>query len=281
MASRKIQKSRSGSYLISLPKSWAEEADLKKGDRVKIRKEEDGSLSLLVSEERSKINHKLVLEDFKSVHSLQDTIKACYMQGAETISVVSEDGTITEVKEKLRPIVLDLIGSEIYKDRPDKIVFRVLVDPTKFSMQNLIERVHSLISSVFQHALDALKSNNPEIASDSSQRGEDAKRLYRLMIRETKLANIDKEIASAIGIENKGEILVFTIAARGLSRMAHHTVEFASLISEFCEKLSQEDIQLVLEMSNTVQEMVDKSIKSLIEKKYQAGSRGSGPNERD
>ncbi len=266
MTSRKIQKSRSGSYLVSLPKGWVEESGLEKGDRVEIKKSEDGYLTLLLSDQKRKLSYGLNYEDFPNLRALENTIKACYMQGAETIKVKSEKEAMAQEKDKLRPIVLDLIGSEIFKDRPNLISYRVLVDPTKFSIDNLTQRIYNLVTSVHEHAVEALKSDNPDLVSGASERGKDAKRLYRLMIRELKISAIDREVAESIGIEGKGDDLVYTIAARDLSRMAHHAVRFAELVNQSGERLSEEDIDSLLEISNVVLEMEERSVTSLLEK---------------
>lgn len=266
MASRKIQKSRSGSYLISLPKSWVEESGLNKGDRVEMRKNEEGLLTLQLTEKKRKMKFNLKLEDFSDIRTLEDSIKACYMQGAETIEVTSEKETMTEEKELLRPLVLELIGSEIYKDRPRLLSFRVLVDPTKFSIPNLIQRIYNLIESVHEDAITALENKNPALASGSGKRGDDAKRLYRLMIRELKISAIDSGVAESIGVEGKGEDLVYTIAARDLSRMAHHTVRFAEIISDSGDRLSEEDIDEIMNISEIVKEMGEKAVKALLNK---------------
>lgn len=266
MTSRKIQKSKSGSYLVSLPKDWVEESGLEKGNRVEIKKSEEGFLQLLLSDQKRKISYKLNYEDFPNIRALENTIKACYMQGAETIKVESEKETLSQEKEKLRPIVLDLIGSEIFRDRPGLISYRVLVDPTKFSIDNLTQRIYNLVTSVHEHAVEALKTNNPELVAGASQRGKDAKRLYRLMIRELKISSIDREVAESIGIEGKGDDLIYTIAARDLSRMAHHAVRFAEIVHQSEEGLSEEDIESILEISDLVMEMEKKSVNSLLEK---------------
>lgn len=266
MTSRKIQKSRSGSYLVSLPKDWVEESGLEKGDRVDIKKSEEGFLTLLLSDQERTLSYELKYEDFPNLRALENTIKACYMQGAETIKVKSENEAMSQDKEKLRPIVLDLIGSEIFKDRPNFVSYRVLVDPTKFSIRNLTQRIFNLVTSVHEHAVEALEDGNPELVSGASQRGKDAKRLYRLMIRELKISAIDREVAESIGIKSKGDDLVYTIAARDLSRMAHHAVRFAESVYQSGESLSEEDINSLLEISDVVIEMEEKSVKSLLEK---------------
>ncbi len=265
MTSRKIQKSRSGSYLVSLPKGWVEDSGLEKGDRVEIKKSEDGFLTLLLSDQKRKLSYELNYEDFPNIGAIENTIKACYMQGAETIKVKSEEA-MAEEKEKLRPIVLDLIGSEIFKDRPNLISYRVLVDPTKFSINNLTQRIYNLVTSVHENAIEALEHDNPELVSGASQRGKDAKRIYRLMIRELKISAIDREVAESIGIESKGDDLIYTIAARDLSRMAHHAVRFAELVHQSGDRLSEEDINSLLEISDVVLKMEEKSVTSLLEK---------------
>ncbi len=237
-----------------------------------MRKTGNGSIALQLSEKERKLKYNLTLEDFPDLKSLKDAIKACYMQGAETIEVTTEKETMTEEKDSLRPLVLELIGSEIYKDRPGLLSFRVLVDPTKFSIPNLIQRIFNIIESVQEDAVSALKNNNPDFASGSGKRGDDAKRLCRLMIRELKISALDKKVSDAIGVEGKGQNLVYTIAARDLRRMAHHSVRFAEIVSDSMERLTQEeflteeDIETLLNICRKVREMEEKAMNALLEK---------------
>lgn len=50
MESRKIQVSAGGSFFIVLPKEWSKNLKLKKGDRVNVFLEEDGSVRIIPSE---------------------------------------------------------------------------------------------------------------------------------------------------------------------------------------------------------------------------------------
>lgn len=267
MTSRKIQKSRSGSYLVSLPKGWVEESGLEKGDRVEIKELEKGSLSLQLTERESKSNYELNYENFSNLESLENTIKSCYMQGAETIKVKFGEKSVSEEKEKLRHVVLDLIGAEILKNGPDLVSYRVLVDPTKFSIKNLSRRIFDLVTSVQENAVEALEKEDPELVSGVSQRKKDADRLYRLMIRELKISASNKEVADSIGVKGRGDELVYTIAARDLSRMAHHSVRFAEIVHKSEGRLSDEDIDSILEISDLVSKMEKQSVRALLDKK--------------
>ncbi len=266
MTSRKIQKSRSGSYLVSLPKSWVEESGLEKGDRINMKRSDGGVVMMQLSEDGSRVKFSLNIDDFPGMRSIENVIKACYMQGGETIEVKTDEEPMIEEKERLRSLVLELIGSEIYMDRPGLLAFRVLVDPTKFSIPNLFQRVYNLIDSVHEDAINALKNRDSALVTTASKRGEDAKRLYRLMIRELKISAIDSDVAEAIGIEGKGEDLAYTIAARDLSRMAHHAVRFAEVIGKAMDRISEQDVETLLEMSNLVKEMEEKSFNALLQK---------------
>lgn len=265
MDSRKLQRSKSGSYLVTLPKSWVQQKNLDKGNRVEINQEEDGSLRILSSKEETspKNRSELKVEDFPNLTSLENMVKACYMQGAEEIHIKSEKGTITEEKEKLRNILPDLIASEVTEDRPNEFTIRVLADPRSFSISDLLERISKLISSIHQDTARALREKDPELASDASYRGIDINRLHRLTMRQLSLSMEDHKIAKATGISNHMECLLYAVSFRDLCRMGYHVKRAAEFIEDLYVGLEKELLNKFTEMSEILLKMQKNSSKSL------------------
>ncbi len=264
MNSRKLQKSKSGSYLVTLPKEWIQQKNLKKGNRVQI-KEEDETLRITSPKEDKppKKQSELKVENFPNLSSLENMVKACYMQGAEEIQIKSEKGTITEEKEKLREILPDLIASEVTEDRPNKFTIRIIADPRSFTISDLLERISKLISSIHQDTARALREKNPELASDASYRGIDINRLHRLTMRQLSLSMEDHNIGKSIGINDHMESLLYAVSFRDLCRMGYHVKRAAGIIGDLNVGLGQEFLKTFDEMSEILSKMQKNSSKAL------------------
>lgn len=267
MASRKIQKSKSGSYLVTLPKSWVEKVGLEKGSRIGIKIREDGSLELTPSLEttRPKSEFDLKVEDYPDDRALENMMRACYMQGGEEIRISSKEGTITEKKERLREILPGLIASEVAQDRPNKFIIRVLADPTSFSVNDLFARISDLIFSIHHDTVRALQEQKTELASDASYRGGDIDRLYRLTLRQLVLSMEDRQIASSMGISDRTESLLYAISARDLSRMGYHVRRAANIVGELKLDLGSELIKPFIDMSEIFSDMLENAVNALTE----------------
>ncbi|KXA95979.1 hypothetical protein AKJ39_05235 [candidate division MSBL1 archaeon SCGC-AAA259J03] len=228
------------------------------------------SLSLNPSEKTSKPESKfdLDLEDYPNARSLVNMIRACYMQGGEEIRVFSSKGTIVEEKESLRAVPSDLIGGEVVLDRPDEFAIQVLVDPTRFTISNILFRISDLISSMQKDSIEALRSASATLASDASDRGGEINRLYRLMIRQLEISAEDKTVADSIGIKNRLETIHYAIAARDLSRMGYHIVKVAKRVGNLKTEIKPEIMDLIVDLSDTVSDMREKAVKSLLSNDY-------------
>lgn len=267
MASRKLQRSKSGSYLVTLPKSWVEDMGLEKSSRIDINRQEDGSLHLVPSRETSKPKNKIELkfEDYPDLRSLENMVKACYMQGGQEIQIATEEGTITDEKEKLRKILLDLIASEVTEDRPSKFVIRVLADPRSFSINDLLNRISNLISSIHKDTTRALEEEDSELASDASYRGVDIERLHRLTMRQLSLSLDERRIAESIGINNPMECLLYAVSFRDLCRMGYHVKRAAGIVGDLNTEPDRELIDLFLKMSKVFSDMRKNATEALAE----------------
>ena len=268
MRSRKLQRSKSGSFLLTLPKSWVKEKKLEKGERVDIAEEEDGSLRIVPPMEKSHNENKteLKVEDFPNLSSLENMVKASYMQGAEKIEVFSEKGTITEEKSRLRDILPELIASEVTQDRPSRFTIKVLADPRSFSIEDLLERISELIHSIQKDAAKALKENNPELASDAQYRGIDIDRLHRLTMRQLSLSMDNRRIADSIGIKNQMECLLYAVSFRDLCRMGYHVKRAAGIVGNLKIDIEDKFVKILLDMSKRFLNM-QKNVTEALRKK--------------
>lgn len=181
MESRKIQKSASGSFFVTLPKSWVKESGLKHGDRIELVAEKN-HLSLFSKNRSDKQSTevKLNLELYTEPSLLERQIVSCYVRGYDIINIYSKKMITYEWKNLIKKTIINLTGTEISEDFSDRVSIRTLVDPSKFPLKDLLKRICVLVSTMHEDAIHALRDNNPELALDVINRYSEVDKLYRL-----------------------------------------------------------------------------------------------------
>lgn len=229
MDSRKIQRSVSGSYIITLPREWVEGHHLEKGERVNLVLNEDGVLSL-VPANQARGTAQECFQDFDSYESLslaERRIKACYVEGDDIITIASKKFLPPEAKTRIKAAAGDLIGMEVTEDFANKLVIRTLVDPVRFPLRDLMKRIYVLASSMHQDAVEALKQKDEALARDVLGREKEVEKLYRLLLRQVMIATKRIDIARSLGIRDARSGVVTALVSRDLNRVAFYGASIA------------------------------------------------------
>lgn len=229
MDSRKIQKSVSGSYIITLPKEWVEDQHLEKGERVNLVPNEDGILSL-VPASQAKGTAQECHQDFDGYDSLslaERRVKACYVEGDDVITISSAKFLPSEAKTRIKAAAGDLIGMEVTEDFANKLVIRTLVDPVRFPVRDLMKRIYVLASSMHQDSVQAFQKKDDGLALDVLGREKEVEKLYRLLLRQVMIASKRIDIARALGIRDARSGVVAALVARDLNRVAFYGASIA------------------------------------------------------
>jgi len=296
---RKLQKIKGGSFTLSLPKQWVEEHRLKSGEQMAVHEEEDGALRIfpMGAGVEKPLEVTLSLGDFPSLRALEYCVATYYIQGSSRINIISKKIMSAEQKKRLKQLRTELPGVEVAEEEANRLSFQVLIEPTAFSMESLIERTSSFSLKLQQDALKSLVEWNPALAKEVQERGGEAQRHYRVMIRQVALASLNRTIADKIGVKNCQENITFALVARDLSRLVYHSSQIAghvlrlgskrkvdSGILKAFEQLSdvayemqvnaataflKKDAKLavtVLTMMNEIREKEEALLKSIIEK---------------
>ncbi|RLF16034.1 MAG: hypothetical protein DRJ97_02295 [Thermoprotei archaeon] len=262
--SRKVQVGAGGSYLLVLPKDWARKVGLKRGDRLDVLVEEDGSLRVLPPSIKKVAlrEAELSLEEVGGSQWLDRSIKAAYMQGCDVISIVSKDRIPPDLKKTIRSTILDLVGMEVADVQPNKVVLRILVDPTKFPLKELKERAFSLLLSMIKDLISSLEEGEKGYAHDVLDREAEVTKLYRLMIRQSVLAIRDRDIAKAIGVERLEDNITNVMIARDLLQLTFLNARLAKSVLALNERVPSGVSELILNMFKTVYSMIERVFKA-------------------
>ena len=263
MEIRKLQTTAAGTFVVTIPKNWAQKLKLEKGDLVSIELEQ-GDIVLTPTKTRSTSQTRsLEIDEFKDQKLLELCITASYIQGHDITEVVSKDKILPDQKRWVRHAVEGLIGVEIAEDYANRIVLQNLVDPSRFEMEKLLQRFSVTSKAVFQDAINAFIENDLALAQDAFERGDESTKLYRLLMRLALLAAKNKKIRDEMNIGDFSTVAVKIIAIRELGRMAYYAMRIAQHVGEIEKKLDEDTVSLIQKMTKITIEMQEQAFKAL------------------
>ncbi len=259
METRKLQKIKGGSFTLSLPKQWVQSRKLKSGEQIAVEEEEDGSLRIFPMgiEFEKPLEVTLRLEDYPSLKALEYCVATYYIQGSNRINIISQKIMSAEQKKRLKQLRTELPGVEVAEEEANRLSFQVMIDPATFSLESLLERASAFSLTLQEDAVKSLINWNTPLAKEVQERGGEAQRHYRVMIRQVAVASLSRTIADKIGVRNCQECVTFALVARDLSRLAYHSSSIARhvLILHTKREIDPDILKTITEMSETASEM--------------------------
>lgn len=221
METRKVQQVGYSTLTVSLPRDWASEAGLKPGDIVTVHRDLDGSLKIMPGVEREKRPVKCVVyaDRCDQPGLLARIITGAYMIGHETIHVIGNHGLKPDHRDEIRESVRRLTGIGIVEETLDHVTLQSFIDPTKFTVDGLIRRLHIIVTTMQETAMQALVEKNQRLAEEVTKMEEEADRIYWLIVRQLLLCSRDRTIMARIGITSPLHLVGNRVVAKDLEEM--------------------------------------------------------------
>ena len=231
MKSRKIQKVASRTLTISLPREWVEKRSLRKGDQVFLV--EDGvALKVLPGPEPDE-RHQSASESIVDADlcdepgMLERLIVGNYVRGREKITVRSSRRLLGAHQDELRNATRRLMGIGIVEEGPAKVVLQCSVDPAKYPVDTLLQRLHGIGATMLSESLEGLLTADASLADDALKREDDADMMYWLVHRLVMAAQRDDALLERLGIRSRLEIPGDRLVARDLETVADRCCDIA------------------------------------------------------
>src|SRR3990170_4445520 len=210
MESRKIQKVGAATLTISLPKEWAEQRNLKKGDQVFLV-EEGEALKVLpgpAAEERHRASTEFIVDAdlCEEPGMLERVIVGNYVLGREKIIVRSALRLRSDHQDEVRRAIRRLMGIGIIEESPSKVVLQCSINPSNYPLDALIKRLYNLGATMLSESLEAL------ITQD--------------------VAQTDDALVEQLGMRTRLEIPGYRVISRDLETVADHCYDIAGYVKE-------------------------------------------------
>lgn len=256
MSTRRLQKIKGGSFIISLPSDWVRRNNLEAGSELKVYETFDG-LKIKI-EKKADDEKEISLEDLDTTLYL---ISVYYMQGINRIVVKSNNIISQEVKKALRELQLTHAGLEIEDETFNRITFRVNL-PVNTDLRALVEAFIEKINKVLND-LKSIEEYTSDIKDDLVTRCDILMKDYRMIIRNIALS-VQLDDLYTLNLPTK-DIILYAILMRDLGRFISHLKAYLSLIKEN-ESINKESISILISMFNEATSMFLKENISNIKK---------------
>jgi phosphate uptake regulator len=226
---RTVQSTGRGSFIMSLPKKWAQEIGIDKGSLIAIKIMEDGSLVLIPRkmEEKKDEKSEILKEYFIKVNQRSDTQSVCrrltslYATGAELIHLsFKHTDNSKEFKTSVTNLTRNLLlGTEIVEETTDEMSLQVLINHPELPIEKAIRRMANLSISAHKDSIVALGNLEEDKLQYIYRRKMDVERLNLYVVRQLKYG-IEHNLFGDWGFETSKEFLGYRLVANDIKNIA-------------------------------------------------------------
>ncbi|MCX8204407.1 MAG: AbrB/MazE/SpoVT family DNA-binding domain-containing protein [Candidatus Nezhaarchaeota archaeon] len=270
---RRIQFTGRATYIVSLPKKWVASMGLKAGSRVMISQR--GHSLILTPVEMAKplpqpVEVTVTISSQNDPDMIVREIISLYLLGYRIINVRAGDGHISAMQRNaIRELVRrKLVGTEIISESPGEIKLQTLISYPELSVESALRRVCLIAASMHDYATQALIGFDKRLAKEVIDLDDEVDRFSIYIIRQLKAAVQNERILHDIGLSQPRDCLGYRVIVKFVERVADHAAKIAENVLSLEERLSEEVLQKILDMSNFARNSFDEAVKSLFRKDY-------------
>src|SRR3989344_2824920 len=229
MDKRRLQRTGGSSLTVTIPKKWVTQHELTEKDQVLMYAQTSGALLIKTAPRSTRAQKPAVL----SLANLTPAMitreaTALYIAGVEEIEF--RHPTITkEQRAHIRRSTYLFMGFEIVDESADRVTIRNILDVTKLTIPDTIDKMVATAQSMMKDAVTAVMNNAAEASSDMADRDREIDKLYLVIKRQFHSALSDQMSEEELHLDRSDLNYYSTIAAQ-LERIADHAVKVARLV---------------------------------------------------
>jgi phosphate uptake regulator len=270
---RRVQLTGRGSYIVSIPKHWVEEAGLAKGGQVEFSRQGNSGLLLapldqIRNDERSRCT--ILIDSSEDPESVERKIISLYVVGFSTIEIGSKSGNLSApVREAVRDVVRrKLVGTELVTESSRSATLQVLLTYPQLLVPDALRRMSSIANSMQQDAMQALASSDGEMAKQVMKIDDEIDRFSLYIIRQLKWAVQRPPLLSRIGLTLPVECLGYRIITKSVERSADHAARMAHNSLVIQRKLDAAILKDTSTLSRMSSQMMETALRALFSADY-------------
>jgi phosphate uptake regulator len=254
MEMRKVQITGGSTFIVSLPKWWANEVGLHPNDTVAIMPQTDGTLVLTprLSESDEPRRKKFHLDEEPGLTELLRDLIGAYVTGFDIIEVHQEPRLSTDVRNVVRKFTQLVIGPEIIEEDIDDIKTRDLSSAEDLPFATSLKRMFRIVSSMHREAAQACAELDLGLANDVIMRDTEVDRLDWLVARQYNLLIRNIQLAERLGTARE-HAANFLLMARALERIGDHSTRMAMQVDDLkTSKARKRDLKYLRTLSDSI-----------------------------
>ena len=225
MDTRRIQVTQGESYMITLPKEWAESMGLKKNDSVNVEVQSDGDLivSPVKKIEAPKDIKRINTTGMKNGDFLYRQLIGAYIAGHNMIEAYSDHPLSNSVIDTVNTFAQTSIGLEVLEEDNFRILTKDLIDHAEIRPNKSLGRMSILVKKMIDDVFESAVNNDPSYIKDMEKRDIEVDRIHWLISRQTNIYKKDPWLCKKTG-SNIIELTNHIGASKVLERIGDHTV---------------------------------------------------------
>jgi phosphate uptake regulator len=265
MEIRKVQITGGSSFVITLPKEWANSINLKKNASLGLITQPDGTL-LLTPKITGDQTLRTKVFDMKEIPDKDFLIRllvGAYIEGYNVIKLQLKGQTSPMVRTVVREFTHLTIGQEVVEETSNTITIKDLLNPAEMPLDKTIRRMYIIAKSMHEDAMASLLKGDPSLAEEIKRRDTEVDRLHWLIARQYNLilhnVNLTEKLGVTIDFAN-----TYYIISRTLERIADHAERIARNVPNISDKkVNPEILEKIKVASDLSLEIFTKAMESL------------------
>jgi len=262
--------------VISLPKNWMQLNELNKGDVVSFAIQRDRSLVVYPSAQKKTETKEIILHiglnDDETL--ITPRIIGCYLNGYTGITLISENIFSIPQRKSIRNIA-GMLYMRIMESSAKGIYIQALMDESKASLEQAIQRMHLISQSMCEDAFTALKNNNLELAKAVFSMDDDVDHFTFFILRLLRNAAQNPVLANELRVDPLDcmdhETLVYSMehAADYAADVARHMIMLdgtkEEIPNDICELMHMAGTLAVASYTKAVNTFFSKNVPVAVE----------------
>jgi phosphate uptake regulator len=257
METRKVQLSGGTTYTVSLPKSWATEQDIEAGSIITLRPNDDGTLLLETTQDRSGTERSVTADvSTASDRAVRQRIRALYAVGYDSVTVVDETGHGAERRQAIERTVDELSGFELLEATNTRIRLTTLIDAENIDVRKITLRLRLMTLAMHRDAITAVTEGDVDLAERVVGRDSEADKLFAMITRHFRRALMDLQEIEKLD-QTRDELFEYYYVCRQFERIADHAEKIADFARDPDAPRPEQFTDRLVDLGDETRQVVD------------------------
>ncbi|HEY9386104.1 MAG TPA: PhoU domain-containing protein [Nitrososphaeraceae archaeon] len=270
---RRIQFTGRSTYILSLPKKWMNEMNLKAGDLVNIVRDTDNSLSIVPNALRSSDSTNeatAFIIQSEGVNSLKRKVISMYLAGYNIMHLRAKSGRISPIqRDATREVIRrNLVGTEIIADSSEIITIQVLLTLPELSVNTAVRRMFLIATAMHKDAMSSLAELNYDLAQAVIKSDDEVDRFSLYILRNLVMATQNERVLQEIGLKRTADCLSYRVTVKSIERVADHAVGVSMKCLKVKDRIPKEAMQKIEKMSQLSLGVLNDSVEAFLRRDY-------------